>query len=251
MRDFLLEFERRSGEVRRYIAALTVAERAIFSRGKKSHVEDLKVFRAGAILVIYNAIEASARLGIQAIYDAIAATGTTFDDLNDSLKVKILSDFNANAGRKNYDQIQSVAIDLISHSFDAQKLFAGNVDARKIKEISEKYGFSTDSEHSVTQHGSDLLTIKSKRQDLAHGNLSFSEVGREYSTADIRRMSRYSMAYMHSILRHIDDYLDKELYKKADLPKRPTPPSTETDSGHGLLSRARSLLPAWVARRFQ
>lgn len=214
MRAFLTEFERRSLEVRRYIAVLAVTDRALSESDHRKYGEDLKVFRAGALLVIYNAIEASARSGVQAIYDAISETGTTFDQLNDELRVRILTDFSANKGKKSYSLVQNVAIDLISFSFDAQKLFSGNVDAQKIRETADHFGFVTDSEHSVTKHGADLLTVKSRRQDLAHGNLSFSDVGKQYSTTDIKRISRHSLAYMRAILRNIDSYLEEQAYKK-------------------------------------
>lgn len=46
-----------------------------------------------------------------------------------------------------------------------------------IKTIAKIYGFSAITDHD-TRDGIDLLSIKKNRNDLAHGFLSFKEVGK-------------------------------------------------------------------------
>lgn len=252
MRAFLAEFEKRRSEVRRYLAVMIVAERELQKGTRRKHDEELKIFRAGALLIIYNAVEASARLGILAIYDEIDHTGTTFDQLRDNFRVRILNDFRSNVGADRYSSLRSVAIDLISSSFDPQKLFSGNVDAKKLREAGTTYGFETSSEHEVTKHGVHLLTVKTRRQDLAHGNQSFSEVGKQYTTEDVVKIARYSLAYMSAILRHIDTYLDLEGYREPRPEPEPEvlPPGIRASAlrrAHEWLSQ--SLARVWAARR--
>lgn len=224
MRDFLLEFNKRRSEVRRYMAVLLLAERRLGSGVHRNHEEEMKIFRAGALLIIYNAVEASARLGILAIYDEISRTGTNFDELKEKFRIRILNDFKNNVGPTKYGTLRSVAIDLIDSSLDPQRLFSGNVDAKKIREAGETYGFDTACDYAETKNGADLLTVKTRRQDLAHGTLSFSEVGKEYTTEDVIRIARYSLAYMGAVLGHIDAYLDLEGYRE---PRRPSPPAEQ------------------------
>jgi len=251
MRPFLSEFEKRRSEVRRYLAVMILAERALAAGGGPRHDEELKIFRAGALLIIYNAVEASARLGILAIYDEIGRTGTQFDDLRANFRVRVLNDFRNNVGADRFADLRNVAVDLIASSFDPQKLFSGNVDARKLREAGTTYGFDTTTEYAVTQHGAHLLTVKTRRQDLAHGTESFSEVGKQYTTEDVVRIARYSLAYMGAILRHIDTYLDLEGYREAT--PQPTPAATPPTSV-GIFPRvrewfSRSLHRVWVGRR--
>lgn len=241
MRAFLAEFEKRRSEVRRYLAVMVIAERGLAKGPRHKHDEELKIFRAGALLIIYNAVEASARLGILAIYDEIGRTGTTFDQLRENFRVRILNDFRNNVGVDRFANLRSVAIDLISSSFDPQKLFSGNVDAKKLREAGATYGFETSSEYSLTQHGAHLLTVKSRRQDLAHGTESFSEVGKQYTTEDIVKIARYSLAYMGAILRHIDNYLELQGYKEPQPEPASLPPSDPNSSPPG---RARE----WISR---
>jgi hypothetical protein len=247
MRTFLQEFETRRGEVLRYLAVMVLAERAISAAGGAKYDDELKIFRAGALLVIYNAVEASARLGILAIYDEIEQTETTFDELKERFRVKILQDFKSNVGSKSFPSLRRIAVDLVIKSLDEQKLFSGNVDAKKLRDVGQDYGFDTTTEHRLTKHGADLLTVKSRRQDLAHGNESFSEVGKQYTTDDVRRIARYSLAYMGAILRNIDLYLDNRGYKEPpkDLSSAAAPPPVK----RGLLWRCLSLLLAWEERR--
>ncbi|MFA6112450.1 MAG: MAE_28990/MAE_18760 family HEPN-like nuclease [Sphingomonas sp.] len=244
MRSFLAEFEKRRSEVRRYLAVMVVAERELERSGPRRHDEELKIFRAGALLIIYNAVEASARLGILAIYDEIGRTGTTFDQLREKFRVRILNDFKNNVGADRLTSLRHVAIDLIASSFDPQKLFSGNVDAKKLREAGTTYGFETNTEFALTQHGAHLLTVKTRRQDLAHGTESFSEVGKQYTTDDVIRIARYSLAYMSAILRHIDTYLDLEGYREPI----PEPPPPVIAAGVPVLRRVRELLSRSLAR---
>ncbi len=233
---------------------MIVAERELSKKLPRKHDEELKIFRAGALLIVYNAVEASARLGILAIYDEIGRTGTTFDQLREKFRVRILNDFKSNVGADRLSSLRNVAIDLISSSFDPQKLFAGNVDAKKLREAGTTYGFDTTSEYELTQNGAHLLTVKSRRQDLAHGTESFSEVGKQYTTEDVVKIARYSLAYMSAILRHIDTYLDLEGYRepREESQTEATPSEIKRSS----LQRVRewlslSLARVWAGRRSQ
>lgn len=254
MRAFLEEFEKRRSEVRRYLAVMIVAERELSKKLPRKHDDELKIFRAGALLIVYNAVEASARLGILAIYDEIGKTGTTFDQLREKFRVRILNDFKNNVGADRLSSLRNVAIDLISSSFDPQKLFAGNVDAKKLREAGTTYGFDTTSEYELTRNGAHLLTVKSRRQDLAHGTESFSEVGKQYTTEDVVRIARYSLAYMNAILRHIDTYLDLEGYRepREESETEATPPKiTRSPLRRAREWLSRSLARVWAGRRSQ
>jgi hypothetical protein len=50
------------------------------------------------------------------------------------------------------------------------------------------------------------------RNDLAHGNKSFSEVGKDISIEDIRKVKEEVIAYIGQILNNIETYLDAREY---------------------------------------
>ncbi|WP_332129176.1 MAE_28990/MAE_18760 family HEPN-like nuclease, partial [Escherichia coli] len=94
-------------------------------------------------------------------------------------------------------------------------LFSGNVDARKIREVAEKYGFSADTDSEITRNGCNLLPIKKARNDLAHGSESFRNKGRDTSIDTLTEMKDEVFHYLNCILENIQTYLDTQAYLRA------------------------------------
>ena len=86
------------------------------------------------------------------------------------------------------------------------------MDARLIKEIAEKYGFSYQTDFAKTKHGKNLRNIKRNRNDLAHGNKSFKEVGRDNSIEVLLEIKEEVIEYLRQILQNIKIYLDNQEY---------------------------------------
>ncbi|RAY17718.1 MAE_28990/MAE_18760 family HEPN-like nuclease, partial [Enterobacter kobei] len=74
------------------------------------------------------------------------------------------------------------------------------------------YGFSTSSDYIHTKHGEKLSTIKQHRNDLAHGNVSFSEIGKNVSYQDLENVSLEVIAYLDAIATNIEDYIHSDGY---------------------------------------
>jgi predicted phage tail protein len=91
-------------------------------------------------------------------------------------------------------------------------LFSGNVDAQKIKEIAQHYGFSTDTEARRTKNGADLLTVKYNRNQLAHGWESFGNIGREKNAPELLEIQKRVVRYLKEILQNIEKYLNNQEY---------------------------------------
>jgi hypothetical protein len=54
--------------------------------------------------------------------------------------------------------------------------------------------------------------VKTQRNDLAHGSISFSECGRQYTVDELERIKRQVVVFMRSILRSIGAYIRKQSY---------------------------------------
>ena len=64
---------------------------------------------------------------------------------------------------------------------------SGNLDARQIRDLCSSHGIA----HTTPQNakgGRALLTVKDQRNALSHGDLSFSECGRQFELVDLRRI---------------------------------------------------------------
>lgn len=212
-RPFLAAYYDRRTDVERYLATIILAERQINSGHiPKRHESELRMFKAGAMLVLYNAVEASARGGIEAIYDEMAVHRIPFDDLRPELKKHVVQGFKKHFSNNDGDKITMLAHEMIAKSFNVAKVFSGNVDARVIREKSDIYGFSITTDYATTHDGSDLVVVKGTRNDLSHGLVSFGEVGRNYTARELHNLGKRVLRYMEAVLVEIDTYLDNGGY---------------------------------------
>jgi len=107
---------------------------------------------------------------------------------------------------------ESHSIDIITAGFQKRELFSGNVDREVITETARKYGFSFDTDYSKTKHGEHLYDIMQHRNDLAHGNKSFAEIGQQTSIEDLLKVKEEVIEYLQQILQNIQEYLENEEY---------------------------------------
>ena len=177
--------------------------------------EDInKILKSNMILMLYNLVESSMSNAVEEIHNSIHASNISFNLLKVALKEVIIKHLN-NKNPKNFvASVNDIALDIVKKSFDKQKVFNGNVDSRKIKELSVIYGFSSNTIYANTKNGQSLLDIKGKRNDLAHGTFSFVEVGKDYSTQDLEKMKNEAISYLTEIINNIERYLLNQDYKE-------------------------------------
>ncbi|WP_308256335.1 MAE_28990/MAE_18760 family HEPN-like nuclease [Geminocystis sp. GBBB08] len=184
MQTVLDDFNERAKEVSDYVIFVNNLEEQKIKISQnhklsKIDVELLKTLKATAYLLLYNLIESTMRNVIQSIFDHINSKKVSFNNLRKELKKYIWQNIKKRSIDKISENIKIIETDIILKSFDPNDIFSGNVDARKIKELSNKYfGFSLDTDKNKTKKGIDLLSIKRNRNDLAHGFQSFNDIGK-------------------------------------------------------------------------
>ncbi|AUB38133.1 hypothetical protein COO91_04098 [Nostoc flagelliforme CCNUN1] len=155
------------------------------------------------------------RNAIQSIYDEISNKAISFDKIRLEIKKIILKNVKNNVqqcGVNNFvEQTEIIFRDIIQSGFNRDDLFSGNVDAKEIKTIAKLYGFSVITDKD-TRDGVDLLSIKKNRNDLAHGVMSFKEVGQNTSAENLVEISERVTKYLRQILENIDEYLVNQEY---------------------------------------
>ncbi|MFN6530465.1 MAE_28990/MAE_18760 family HEPN-like nuclease [Nostoc sp. ChiSLP03a] len=218
------DFDERAQEVSRYFLLLKNLEQGSIklSMGNakntktKSINNDLeKTLKATGFLLLYNLVESTMRNAITTIFDEFKNKNISFDDATDKIKKIIIKNFKENNSSDTLLQsINNISCDIISSSFDKEKLFSGNIDARKIRKTSEMYGFSCKTNSKKTKDGSDLLTVKTNRNDLAHGFKSFEEVGRDATADELLEIKKRVISYLKAILENIESYLSNKEYLK-------------------------------------
>ena len=218
------DFDERAQEVSKYFFLLQNLEQGSIklSMGnpnnkkiKKIDTELEKTLKATGFLLLYNLIESTIRNSIEAIFDDLVKQGISFDKLKKDIKKIVIDNFKKNKKTDNLvNAINDISLDIISASFDKEKLFSGNIDAKKIKETAKVYGFSYKTNARKTQNGNDLLKIKTNRNDLAHGFKSFKEVGKDATAEELLQIKKRVICYLREILQNIEDYISKQEYLK-------------------------------------
>ena len=216
------DFDERAKEVRQYFIFLKNIEQesiklsmgSITGKQKIKIIDPnlLRTLKASGFLLLYNLVEATMRNAIESIFDELRNEGVSYNRIRPELKKIVLK----NLRKRNTDDLCSsmieVSIDIISASFDPQDLFSGNIDGRKIKDTAIKYGFSHITDVKKTHNGSDLLIVKTNRNDLAHGFKSFTEVGRDKTADELLAIESRVIKYLRQILQNIEAYLENREY---------------------------------------
>ena len=76
----------------------------------------------------------------------------------------------------------------------------------KIREISEQFGCRQISD------GRDLYTIKEKRNKLAHGEYTFTDIGKEYTVSDMRTLKESVKSYLTQVMNEIEKFINNNGY---------------------------------------
>lgn len=225
------DFENRKAEIDEYFGFVDIIyseekeavvnyKRLVSHRRKqKFDISDKlqKVLIANGFLLLYNLIEATIRNSLCEIFDEIQFEEIDYNKLSKKLKKVFLKQTNSNLKEGSFsikrlnDQVFDITMNVINEEvvyFSKEKLdFSGNLDARKIRDIAESYGFN-----QPIINGDSLLTIKTKRNHLAHGDFSFSDIGRDYSIRDLIDFKSNTFAYLTEVISSIEGFLDSKLY---------------------------------------
>ncbi len=219
-----VDFEKRVSEIDTYmdhVLGLEQPEPALFgsptpASGETDRREELeKVLKATVFLLLYNLVESTVRQSLVAICDAVADDRKSYAQLRAEIQqlwIRTKHKNFRNQGTGNiFDAIRDLPSELVELEFEQKLASGGNLDARKIREFAEEYGFSAKA-HYRADNGSKLFLIKRRRNDLAHGLESFAECGRQYSVQELAQMKNETVIYLRSILRNVSRYIERRQF---------------------------------------
>lgn len=174
----------------------------------------VSILSSSLCLMIYNQVEATAFACVEAIYDELEGRKVSFNKLVPSFKRKILDDCRVySSGEKLLERIQGSDIGeaIAKASLKLDRVFGGNIDAKKLREIMELYNLVI-TPLSYENSGADLLAIKDARKALAHGSSSFEKYGRNLALTDLNRLRNNVREYMQHVISLTEKYLDSRMY---------------------------------------
>lgn len=217
------EFRTRLKETRAYLRSLRDIEGRLLKpgRGFWRAAKTVTASRAAAYVMLYNCIESAIRSSVIETREHIVANVPDHTRLTTYWRKEILK---AHFRRRLRDGVDfdSLLEDLakfepsnVSWNDQGQKLpFAGNVTQSRIIDFLKRIGGQKWKAPPRTAGGNDLTSICGRRNDLAHGDETFEDVGKACSTQDLIDMSERVRIFMVRFIRHMDRYRAKQHYLK-------------------------------------
>ena len=169
------------------------------------------ILKAQFLIVLYNMVESTVYDCLNAIYDTILDKKLLYVQLSAEMK----NMWRCYLFRKNHPDKDKTDLELENMPIFFES-FAINIsdslDFRKIKEIFEKHGCILDLS-KIELIGESLLIVKSKRNLLAHGNISFSVCGSNYLLSDLKKIQEHVIICMEHVVNRTCDYLLNQKYR--------------------------------------
>lgn len=211
------EYQKRLDEVEMYFNTIKVLDSGmckivctdILGNQTERKIDDelSKVLKANGFLLLYNLIEATIRNSISAIFGAMHAQNMTFKKLTDNLRKLWINQEVKNLKKEELLSLFSSILEdeLITFKTECVNI-SGNIDAQRIRDIAKQFGYRE------SRDGRDLVTIKEKRNKLAHGEFTFSEIGKDYSVSELIRFKDNTKDYLQDVLINIEVYINNKEY---------------------------------------
>lgn len=217
------DFATRSGEIQVYFQFVCDIVEGNCSINPPMAPADFECFKktakANGFLLLYNLMESTIGNAIEAIFDELRRGGVRFDDCRIEVQRVILNNLRKHNVDRIHPKLSDISLHIVTETFRKKQLFSGNVDARKVRNTADEFGFA------APPNGHRLVEVKVARNDLAHGDKSFAEVGRDSTTVDLRQIESHVVDYLSEMLTSIETYLDAKAYLATPPPALPLPPA--------------------------
>ncbi|MGL5014662.1 MAG: MAE_28990/MAE_18760 family HEPN-like nuclease [Bacteroidales bacterium] len=227
MNNTRIEFNKRLQEVDIYFNTITLLDRGSCAFNctdinnnivtQQIDNELAKILKANGFILLYNLIEATVRNSIKAIFASVHNDSITVRNISEHMRILWLNQKIHNIRELSvstetlkrsilevFNEIQANNSVLFEES--CVKI-SGNIDALEIRKLASQFGYDQ------PENGSELVTIKEKRNKLAHGELTFSEIGRDYTSSDLINLKQKTESYLCILLDNVETFINSKKYK--------------------------------------
>lgn len=220
MQNTLGIFEDRKEEINFYYSIMIEIESA------DGHIETIdnnrlvKIMKSNLLLMLYNLVEACVVSGMMEIYEDLKNDGCSYNSVISEIqniwaKNEINEIYGPTTERIAYEnRVQRIIQNITSESpiilsRDALGV-SGNLNAKKIKEICDRHRIR----YRLETRGELLERVKLERNNLAHGDVSFSDCARNLSLSDLETINNEVFLFIDGILKGMTDYYIGKQYRR-------------------------------------
>jgi len=179
---------------------------------ERGNVNRVSILKSAFILLLYNMLESTSVLVLERVHEKVSSH--QYNELSDKLK-KIFIEFyllneNSKKQQGKLDLIISnnLTFPLFSDYNKKVNLFSGNLDARQLSSVTDRYGIG-----KITSNNKDmLLTIKNKRNKIAHGEEMFKESCRNLTIRELNLIKVATFDALKQMLNMTKLYFEQKRY---------------------------------------
>lgn len=218
-------FEERVQEIDLYFEAIKELDNGSVEHCSGAHYfnsEFIKILKANTLLMIYNLVESTVMGGILEIYDKLKQEGHTYSSVRKEIKdIWFSYKFNQVYDQQaHFNSYKGKALEIVNAILAGEIIeldrkaanISGNLDAQQIRNVCHDHGINFTTEPG-SRGGIVLETVKDRRNDLAHGTLSFAECGRDYSIQELINIKKETVLFLRGLLTGMKQYYDDKQYE--------------------------------------
>jgi hypothetical protein len=182
---------------------------------------------ANGYLLLYNLIEATIRSICESLHKTILRDGINYNSLSDEYKSLWLLFRVQHSGMKNHNsscislELRRIINQVLEENIvDLEGIFrlqylelGGNITHSKVLKIAKMYGFKNLISNRISRTIEETINdIRIKRNDLAHGNKSFSDLGKNVSAQQLNKEFLSIKKYLSKLIGGIKQFLKTKQY---------------------------------------
>jgi len=208
-------FEERKEEVKKFLdfLELLVNRRPVFKVDDEEisiEISLTHILKAQGYLILYNLVESTIANTVSSVHYELCQKQISFDRLPNNLQKKLLQQLckEGFSSATPIERTSTLSNEIIKNSYNKKVLFSGNIDRQFVTKLSHCYGFEiTNTDYEKTGHGHFMTQVKQQRNDLAHGNISFTECGRNTSTDELLTAFEQIPNFLDNFISNIEEML--------------------------------------------
>ena len=185
--------------------------------------ERIKILRANSFLLLYNLIESTIYNSIVSIFDKITDNQIKYFEMIEEVQRYWLNNLYKHDEKKKKETIIGTFMNIANQIFNDnislvsnEISYGGSLDAQTIFETAKSMKIEIGNVHRIYDkniHGETLKNIRSKRNWLAHGEKSFSEVGDNIAYPQLDEAKNHVRAFLEEFIKSVEEYIIKESYR--------------------------------------
>lgn len=179
-----------------------------------------RIMKSNFILMLYNLVESTISAGVQEIYDQLAEEKCTYNMVIDELRdlwrdYQISEIYKPESKLSTYtSRVNKIIADITNDVpicfYRNMSGLDGNLEAKRIKKICDMHKIR----YSASDDNRILDRVRQKRNQLAHGDESFSICARDLTLNDLENFKDTIITFLSNIISGMNDYYEKKLYLK-------------------------------------